>query len=151
MVYTVFQDLTKSLLNTSHCVTAYVKRPWSQFPTCTTGAVLWFPSGFNIRKTCPCNIYPLKPHFYIEKLGFAGVYLFFLFLLQNIDCGYSLEAPRRVPTIYVLSKNKKNIKDFLLKFFNFYNLKNLCILHGRVFVMRMVWPLWPNSYCNKVK
>ena len=28
-----------------------------------------------------------------------------------------------------------NIKNFLLKFFNFYNLKNLCILHGRVFVM----------------
>ena len=48
-----------------------------------------------IRKTCPCNEYPLKPHFYIEKLGFVGVYLFFLFLLQNIDCGYSLEPPRR--------------------------------------------------------
>ena len=43
-----------------------------------------------IRKTCPCNKYPLKPHFYIVKLGYAGVYLFFLFLLQNIDCGYSL-------------------------------------------------------------
>ena len=49
-----------------------------------------------IRKTCPCNEYPLKPYVYIEKLGFAGVYLFFLFLLQNIDCGYSLEPPRRV-------------------------------------------------------
>ena len=44
----------------------------------------------NIRKTCP-----LKPHFYIAKLGYAGVYLFFLFLLKNIDCGYSLEPPRR--------------------------------------------------------
>ena len=49
----------------------------------------------NIRKTCPCKVYPLKPHIYIEKLGYAGVYLFFLFLLQNIDCGYSLEPPRR--------------------------------------------------------
>ena len=39
-----------------------------------------------IRKTCPCNEYPLKPHVYIAKLGYAGVYLFFLFLLQNIDC-----------------------------------------------------------------
>ena len=48
-----------------------------------------------IRKTCPCNVYPLIPHFYIAKLGYAGVYLFFLFLLQNIDCGYSLEPPRR--------------------------------------------------------
>ena len=49
----------------------------------------------HIRKTCPCNVYPLKPHFYIVKLGYTGVYLFFLFLLQNIDCGYSLEPPRR--------------------------------------------------------
>ena len=48
-----------------------------------------------IRKTCPCNVYPPEPHFYIAKLGYAGVYLFFLFLLQNIDCGYSLEPPRR--------------------------------------------------------
>ena len=27
---------------------------------------------------------------------------------QNIDCGYSLEPPRRVPAIYVLSRNMKN-------------------------------------------
>ena len=33
-------------------------------------------------------------------MGFAGIYLFFLFLLQNIDCEYSLEPPRRVSTIY---------------------------------------------------
>ena len=49
----------------------------------------------HIRKTCPCIEYPLKPHFYTVKLGYEGVYLFFLFLLQNIDCGYSLEPPRR--------------------------------------------------------
>ena len=52
-------------------------------------------SELHIRKTCPCNVYTLEPHFYIVKLGYAGVYLFFLFLLQNIDCGYSLEPPRR--------------------------------------------------------
>ena len=46
-------------------------------------------------KHVPSNEYPRKPNFYIVKLGFAGVYLFFLFLLQNIDCGYSLEPPRR--------------------------------------------------------
>ena len=40
----------------------------------------------------------------------------------------------RVPTMYVLSKNKKNIKIFLLKIFIFYNLKN-SILQGHVFVM----------------
>ena len=48
-----------------------------------------------ITKTCPCNVYPLEPHFYIVKLGFAGVYLSFLLLIQNIHCGYSLEPPRR--------------------------------------------------------
>ena len=36
---------------------------------------------------------PLTPLF-IEKLGFAGVYLTFVFSIQNIDCGYSLEQPR---------------------------------------------------------
>ena len=30
---------------------------------------------------------PLTPLFLIAKLGYAGVYLLFLFLLQNIDCG----------------------------------------------------------------
>ena len=47
------------------------------------------------RKTCLYNPDPLKPHFYIVKLGFIGVYIIFLFLLKNIDCGYSLEPPRR--------------------------------------------------------
>ena len=46
-----------------------------------------------IRITCLCNEHPLTPHFYIEKVGFTRVYLFLLFLLQNIDCGYSLEPP----------------------------------------------------------
>ena len=45
-----------------------------------------------IMKTCLYNFDPLKPHFYIVKLGFT---LFSLFLLKNIDCGYLLELPRR--------------------------------------------------------
>ena len=42
----------------------------------------------------PIKFGPLKPHFYIVKLGLQGYTLFFLFLLENIDCGYSLEPPR---------------------------------------------------------
>ena len=34
-------------------------------------------------------VHPLTPHFYIVKLGFTGVYIIFIFLLENIDCGYS--------------------------------------------------------------
>ena len=42
------------------------------------------------------NFEPLESHFYIVKLGFTEVYIIFLILLKtNIDCGYSLEPPRR--------------------------------------------------------
>ena len=47
----------------------------------------------DITKTRLYNSDPLKPHFYIVKLGFTGVYIIFLILLKNIDCGYSLEPP----------------------------------------------------------
>ena len=36
-----------------------------------------------IRKTCPCNEYPIKPNVYIVKLGYAGVYTFFAHLSQS--------------------------------------------------------------------
>ena len=52
-----------------------------------------------ITKTCLYNFDPLKPHFYTVKLGLQG-YTLFLFLLKNIDSGYSLEPPR--------SRNMKN-------------------------------------------
>ena len=62
---------------------------------------------------------PLNPTF---------VYLFFLFLLQNIDCGYSLEPPRRggsnvYPRSMFWSKNKKKYERFSTFFFQFLLLK----------------------------
>ena len=48
-----------------------------------------------ITKTYLYNFDPLKPHFYIVKLGFTGVYIIFLISAQNIDCGYSLGPPLR--------------------------------------------------------
>ena len=54
----------------------------------------WCVYGF-ITKTCLYIFDPLKPHFYIVKLGFTGVFIIFLISAQNIDCGYSLEPPRR--------------------------------------------------------
>ena len=47
-----------------------------------------------VTKTCLYNFDPLKPHFYIVKLGFTGVYIIFLISAQNIDCGYSFEPSR---------------------------------------------------------
>ena len=72
-----------------------------------------------IPKTRLYNFDPLKPHFYIVKLGFTGVYIIFLISAQNIDCGYSLEPPRRggsneYPQSMFLSRNmKKNIRVFI--------------------------------------
>ena len=44
---------------------------------------------FAITKTYLYNFDPpLKPHFYIVKLKFAGVYIIFLISVKNIDCGY---------------------------------------------------------------
>ena len=58
-------------------------------------ASLFFFFFFSITKTYLYNIDPLNPHFYIVKLGFTGLNNIFLFLLKIIDCGYSLEPPRR--------------------------------------------------------
>ena len=49
----------------------------------------------SITKTYLYNFNRLKPHFYIVKLGFAGVYIIILISAQNIDSRYSLEPPRR--------------------------------------------------------
>ena len=49
----------------------------------------------NITKTYLYKSDPLKPYLYIVILGFTGVYIIFLISAQNIDCGYSLEPPRR--------------------------------------------------------
>ena len=78
------------------------------------------------------NIDPLKPHFYIVKLGFTGVYIIFLISAQNLDCGYSLEPPHRV-----LNRNMKNIRSFYLNIFLFLVVKFsiYMYLNRRVFVM----------------
>ena len=49
--------------------------------------------------TCPCNVYPLTPHFYITKLGctYTGVYIFSLIIALKhrfaeavLTCTYNL-------------------------------------------------------------
>ena len=48
-----------------------------------------------ITKSRLYNFELLKPNFYKVKLRVTGVYIIFLISAQNIDCGYSLEPPRR--------------------------------------------------------
>ena len=82
-------------------------------------------TNHNITKTRLYDFDPLKPHFYIVKLGFTGVYIIFLILLKNIDCGYSLEPPHwgganEYPQSMLLSRNMKNVRIFYLKIFIFW-------------------------------
>ena len=65
----------------------------------------------DIRITCPCDLYPLASQFYIVKPGFTGVYAMFLFLLQNIDCGYSLEPPHQLCSEQKYEKSQKEITE----------------------------------------
>ena len=52
-------------------------------------------AAFIITKTRLYNTDPLKPHFYIVKLGLTGVYIIFLISAQKHRLWYSLEPPRR--------------------------------------------------------
>ena len=93
-----------------------------------------------ITKTYLYNFDPFKPHFYIVKLGFTGVYIIFLISAQNIDCGYSLEPPRRGGSNEYLQstfliRNMTNIRIFYLKIFHFLVIKFSVYLNRHVFVM----------------
>ena len=92
-----------------------------------------------ITRTCLYNVDPLEPRFYIVKLGFTGVYIIFLFPLKNIDCGYSLEPPRRggsneYPQSMFRAEIWK-ISEFLSENFHFLVVKFSIYLNWHVFVM----------------
>ena len=80
-----------------------------------------------ITKTRLFNFEPLKPHFYIVKLGFTGVYIIFLMLLKNIDCRYSLEPPRwggsKVYPQYMFWAGIWKISEFFIWKFSFFGCK----------------------------
>ena len=92
-----------------------------------------------ITKTYLYNFDPLKPHFYIVKLGFIEVYVIFLLSAQNIECGYSLEPPHRgdsneySQSMFWAEIRKKS--EFLSKNFHFLIIKFLVYLNRLVFVM----------------
>ena len=108
----------------------------------------------HITKTCLYNFDPLKPHFYIVKLGFTGVYIIFLISVQNIDCGYSLE-PLFEHRLWVLVRTAseavltsthnlcfeqkyKKCQSFLSEIFQFLEMKYYIYLNRHVFVMMAI-------------
>ena len=91
--------------------------------------------------TCLYNFDPLKPHFYIVKLGFTGVYIIFLFLLKNIDYGYLIELPRRGSSSEypqsMFQAELWKISEFLFEIFHFLLAKSSVYLDRHVFIMKL--------------
>ena len=105
-----------------------------------------------ITKTYLYNFDPLKPHFYIVKLGFTGVYIIFLISAQKHKLWYLLEPPRRggsneYPRSMFWAEIWK-ISAFLSENCQFLEVKFSIYLNRRVFVMFVcaslfhMWRLW---------
>ena len=87
---------TRKLIKLCRPVFIYVKEHynlWLFLLDVTTSVDIHVNRGVRITKTRLYNFDPLKPHFYIVKKGFTGVYINFLISAQNIGCAYSLEPP----------------------------------------------------------
>ena len=86
-----------------------------------------------ITKTCLYNFDPLKPHFYIVKLGFTGVYIIFLISARTHWLWDSLEPPR--PQSMFWAEIWKISEFFIWKFW-FFEGKIFSCLNRHVFVMQ---------------
>ena len=80
-----------------------------------------------------CFIPLYTPLLHSKTRVYKGLHYFLIFALK------------RVPTIYVLSKNMKIVKKIQLKTVIFTALKNRCILHGLVFVMSDIFSSEPQN------
>ena len=70
-----------------------------------------------ITKTCLYNFDPLKPHFYIVKLGFTGVCIIFLISAQKHRLWVLI---RTASHNLCLEQKYENIRVFYLKVFSFW-------------------------------
>ena len=95
-------------------------------------------SGFSRTSRKYIILTPLKPHIYIVKLGFTGIYIIFLLSAKNIDCGYSLEPPCRgssneYPQFMFWAEIWRLSDFFLSENFHFLMVKFSLYLNRRVF------------------
>ena len=101
-------------------------------------------SPWNVKQSSGKHVYvtftPLHPTFIYGVCRGIPIFLIPKHRLWVLVRTASPRGFSRVPTIYVLSKNKKKFQKFEFatenfQFFNFYNLRKIYILHGRVFLM----------------
>ena len=91
-----------------------------------------------ITKTCLYNFDPLKPYFYIVKLGFTGVYIIFLISAQKHRLWVLVRTAEAVLTSthnLCFEQKYEKYQNFLSKNFQFLVVKFSIYLNRRVFVM----------------
>ena len=86
----------------------------------------WRPVRTMFIRVCLCyntktRLYsfdPLKPHFYTVKLGLQRCTLIFVLQLKNIDCGYLLEPPKFLQSMFWAEIWK--LPDIFIRKFSFF-------------------------------
>ena len=105
-----------------------------------------------ITKTYLYNFDPRKPHFYIVKLGFTGVYIIFLISAQKHILWVLVRTAQRVPNNLCFEQEYEKYQRFLSENFQFLEVKFYTYLHRRVFVMLFNFEKFStlkNSFCAK--
>ena len=118
-----FKIIADSILN--------IFTEWVRLDSSYTSSII------RITETYLYNFYPLKPHFHIVpvKLGFTFSYFWSKHRFWVLVKTPSLMRFKRVPTIYVLSRNMKNIRIFIWKLSQVLVVKFSVYLNRCVFVM----------------
>ena len=91
----------------------------------------------SITKTCLYNFDPLKPHFYIVKLGFTGVYIIFLISAQKHRLWLAEAVLTSTHNVCFEQKSKK-YQNFLSEICHLVVVKFSVYLNRRVFVMHLM-------------
>ena len=90
-----------------------------------------------ITRTCLYNVDPLEPHFYIVKLGFAGVYIISFIFAQKHRLWYLLE-----PSRWVGSKEYPQSMFWAEKYQNFYLKISIFWVVKFSILNRLVFVVW---------
>ena len=102
-----------------------------------------------ITKTCLYNFEPLKPHFYIVKLGFTGVSVIFPISAQKHTLWVLAEAVLTSTHNLCFEQKYEKYQSFLSENFQFLEVKFSIHLNRRVFVMKMGHTCHRISTCRR--
>ena len=103
-----------------------------------------------ITKTGLYNFDPLKPHFYIVKLGFTGVYIIFLISAQKHRLWVLVRTASTSTHNLCFEQKHEQYHNFLSENFHFLVVKFSIYSNRRVFVMLLCLQfIWTYSFTSE--